>query len=396
MNRGERGRREYEGLMGRRPEEALGEVLRTSPQMFEAVVEGAFGGALARPELSRRARELASVAIIAALGGAERRLASHVRGALRQGIEPSELLALCEHISVYAGFPRALDALAVVNGVLEEQGLPKPPLMHRVALADHETVVAQKGDHGPAVILSHSLGVDWRMWEPVMELLANGRRVFAYDFCGHGGAAGAPRPFTMDDLAADLLGVLDAFDVDRAHVVGLSMGGGIAQTVAVRAPEHVASLALLATTDHAFDAFEGRARSGEDDGMEAQIVPTLTRWFTPAALATDPWGVRYARERIRRLDSADWAAAWRAFKGLDVQGRIAGKDFPTLVLASEADASTTPEIMSGIAERIPGSTYRELPGTPHMQTLERPDLVAAALDDFLPADRQSRRPPLRG
>lgn len=387
MNRGERGRREYEGLMGRRPEEALGEVLQTSPQMFEAVVEGAFGGALARPELGRRARELASVAIIAALGGADRRLASHVRGALRQGIEPSELLALCEHVSVYAGFPRALDALAVVNGVLEEQGMAKPPRMHRIALADHETLVAQKGDRGPAVILSHSLGVDWRMWEPVMERLADGRRVFAYDFRGHGGAAGAPRPFTMDDLAADLLGVLDAFDVERAHVVGLSMGGGIAQTAAVLAPERVASLALLATTDHAFDAFEDRARSGEADGMEAQIVPTLTRWFTPAALATDPWGVRYARERIRRFDSADWAAAWRAFKGLDVQGRLAGKDFPTLVLAGELDASTTPEIMSGIAGRIPGSTYRELPGTPHMQTLERPDLVAEALDEFLPADR---------
>ncbi|TDD66776.1 alpha/beta fold hydrolase [Actinomadura darangshiensis] len=387
MNRHERGRREYEGLMGRKPEEALGAVLRTSPQMFEAVVDGAFGGALARPELARRARELASVAIIASAGGAESRLASHVRGALRQGVEPSELLALCEHISVYAGFPRALDALAVVNDVLEEQGVPSPPQLHRVALAGHETVVAQKGDHGPAVILSHSLGVDWRMWEPVMERLSNGRRVFAYDFRGHGAAAGAPRPFTMDDLAADLLGVLDSFNVERAHVVGLSMGGGIAQAAAVRAPGRVASLALLATTDHAFDAFEERARSGEADGMEAQIVPTLTRWFTPAALATNPWGVRYAREHIRRFDPADWAAAWRAFRGVDVQGRLAGLDFPTLVLAGELDASTTPQIMSGIAERIPGSTYRELPGTPHMQTLERPELVAAALDEFLPSDR---------
>ncbi|MEO3827799.1 alpha/beta fold hydrolase [Actinomadura sp. B10D3] len=387
MNRGERGAREYEGVMGQKPEEALGDVLRASPQMFEAVIDGAFGGALARPELSRRNREIATVAMIAAMGGAGGRLAGHVRGALRQGVEASELLALCEHVSVYAGFPRALDALAVVNDVLEEHGIANPPQLHRVRLADHETVVAQKGDRGPAVILSHSLGVDWRMWEPIMERLSDGRRVFAYDFRGHGAAAGAPRPFTMDGLAADMLGVLDAFDVERAHVVGLSMGGGIAQTAAVRAPGRVASLALLATTDHAFEAFEVRARSGEEDGMEAQIVPTLTRWFTPAALATNPWGVRYAREHIRRFDSADWAAAWRAFKGLDVQGRITGRDFPTLVLAGELDASTTPQIMSGIAEHVPGSTYRELPGTPHMQTLERPDLVAAALDEFLPADR---------
>ncbi|NDU76872.1 hypothetical protein GWI34_30245 [Actinomadura sp. DSM 109109] len=140
---------------------------------------GRSAGCRPRAELDRQARELASVALVAAIGGADRRLAAHVRGALPQGVEPSELLALCEHISVYAGFPRALDALAVVEGVLEEQSVPEPPRRHRVALADHDTVVARKGERGPAVILSHSPGVDWRMWEPVMERLADGRRVFA-------------------------------------------------------------------------------------------------------------------------------------------------------------------------------------------------------------------------
>ncbi|MDL4815832.1 alpha/beta fold hydrolase [Actinomadura opuntiae] len=387
MNRDERARRTYEGLIGVPAEEAFADVRRVSPQMYETVLEGAFGGPLARSELSRRERELASAAIVAALGGADRRLASHVRGALHQGVAPHELLALAEHVAVYAGFPRALNALDVVDEVLREAGAPDQPVLHRVQLDDHETVVAQKGDHGPAVILSHSLGVDWRMWEPVMERLSQGRRVFAYDFRGHGGAAGAPRPFSMDDLARDMGGVLDAFGVDRAHVVGLSMGGGIAQTFAVRSPERVESLTLMATTDHAFAAFEDRARSGEEDGMEAQIVPTLTRWFTAPALATNGWGVQYARELIRRFDPADWAAAWRAFKDVDVQGKLAGLQAPTLVLVGEEDYSTTPEIMSGVAERIPGSTYQVLPGTPHMQTLEQPALVADALDRFLPADR---------
>jgi 3-oxoadipate enol-lactonase len=95
--------------------------------------------------------------------------------------------------------------------------------------------------------------------------------------------------------------------------------------------------------------------------------------------------VRYARERVLRGDPRDWAAAWRAFEGLDVQGRLAGFEPPTLVLSGGTDASTTPEIMRGIAARIPGSTYRELPGTPHMQTLETPEPVAEALDAFLPA-----------
>ena len=90
--------------------------------------------------------------------------------------------------------------------------------------------------------------------------------------------------------------------------------------------------------------------------------------------------------RVRRGDPSDWAAAWRSFEGLDVQDWLGALRVRTLVLAGELDASTPPELMAGIAERVPGATYRELPGTPHMQTLERPELVAAALNEFLPAE----------
>jgi 3-oxoadipate enol-lactonase len=120
--------------------------------------------------------------------------------------------------------------------------------------------------------------------------------------------------------------------------------------------------------------------------MEAQVIPSLTRWFTPDDLAVNGWGVRYARERVLPTDARDWATAWRSFESLDVQGRLGTFRAPTLILAAELDASTTPEIMAAIAKRIPGSTYRELPGTPHMQTLSKPDLVAFALDEFLVAN----------
>jgi 3-oxoadipate enol-lactonase len=287
-------------------------------------------------------------------------------------------------VSVYAGFPRALEALAVIDEVLTRAGLPEPVPLRRIGLADHETVVAGLGDRGPAVLLVHALGLDWRMWEPVMVALSAGRRVFAYDIRGHGRAAGSPTPSTMADTAGDLIGVLDALELDRAHVIGLSYGGGIAQTAAVAHPERFASLSLLATTDHPFAAFEGRAHSAEVDGMAAQVVPSLTRWFTPAALAADGWGVRYARERVLRGNSVDWAGAWRAFQKLDVRGKLGGFPAPALVLAGGVDASTTPEIMRAISAAVPGSRYRELPDTPHMQTLERPDLVSAARDEFLP------------
>ena len=187
-----RGQREYAGLMGSSPEESLAEVRMRSPQMYDAVVEAAFGQMMAQAGLSRTAREMTTVALLAAAGGAERQLATHARAALRHGVAPAELRALCEHVAVYAGFPRALNALEVVDRVLTQAGVPAPPMLRRVRLADHETLVAQGGAAGPAVVLIHALGLDWRMWAPVLERLSPGRRVFAYDVRGHGSAAGCP------------------------------------------------------------------------------------------------------------------------------------------------------------------------------------------------------------
>jgi 3-oxoadipate enol-lactonase len=385
MTRRARGEHEYLALIGTPAEDTLADIREISPAMYDALIEGAFGGTLASAELERSARELATVAILAAVGGAERQLATHLKAASRLGVAPSELSALCEHVSAYAGFPRALNALRVLDETLGAAGVARPPDFRRLRLRDHETLVAGRGEGGPAIVLLHALGLDWRMWEPIMERLAVGRRILAYDLRGHGDAAGSPSPFSMDDIAADLIALLDALELEQAHVVGLSYGGGVAQTACVRRPERFASLALLATTDIPFPTFEDRARSAEVDGMEAQVIPSLTRWFTAEDLAVNGWGVRYARERVRRARSTDWAAAWRAFEGLDVQARLNEFSAPTLVLAGELDSSTTPAIMTAIAERIPGAVYRELAGTPHMQTLSRPELVVAELDQFLPA-----------
>ena len=145
-------------------------------------------------------------------------------------------------------------------------------------------------------------------------------------------------------------------------------------------------MALLATTDHPFEAFQDRALSAETDGMEARVVASLTvgshrrdsrsvrgGFATPA---NERGGVRAT---IGRRPGGPSRAS--------TSSRPAGLEIRTLVLADELDASCTPEIMAAIAERIAGALYEELPGTPHMQTLERPEPVAQALDRFLPTQR---------
>ena len=379
-----RGAAHFERLMARGPDEALSAVLAASPQMYDWLVNGAFTGPLSGSELTMAQRELATVAALCALGDTERQLAVHVAAALGQGITATELRGIPLHMSVYAGFPRALTALEAIDRVLAEAGTPAPPSLRRVLLSDHETIVAQAGIAGPPVVLVHALGLDWRMWEPVLTHLAAGRRVYAYDVRGHGAATEAPHPTTMSDLATDLVALLNALRLDRAHVVGLSYGGGIVQTAAAIAPERFESMALMATTSVAFEAFEDRARSIDRDGMAGQVAPSLGRWFTPDALALNEWGVRYARDCVLRGDPGQAAAAWRAFRTLDVHGKLAGFGAPTLVLAGERDASTPPDTMSRIADGIPLARFQEMPGAPHMPTLERPSLVVAALEEFLP------------
>jgi 3-oxoadipate enol-lactonase len=228
-------------------------------------------------------------------------------------------------VAVYSGFPRALNALEAVDEALSDSGVPRSPSLGRISLADHETRVASIGDQGPAVLLVHALGLDWRMWEPVMAPLADCRRIFAYDIRSHVSAFGSPTPFSIADAAADLIGSLtrSARERTRRRLVVLRRDRPDGRD---QRPGAVLVAGSPGTADYPFDAFEDRARSGENEGMEAQVVPSLTRWFTPAGLARNQWGVRYARERIRRGRARSWAATWRCFKDLDARGYSARGD----------------------------------------------------------------------
>ncbi len=318
-----RGSRVFRELTGHDPETTLATIRRRSPQMHDWLLSGAFSGPLADPRLAGRDRELATVAMLAALGDTTPQLRVHLDAALHQGVTPDELRALVEHTSVYAGFPRALNALDTLDGLLRERGETEPVPTRTIELGDHHTELSQVGDTGPAVVLLHALGLSWHMWEPLLRGLADGRRVYAYDLRGHGSAADAPAPADLTSLADDLRAVLDHEGLSGAHVVGLSYGGAVAQTFAVRHRESVLSLTLAATTDRAFPSFEQRASAIETDGPAAQVASSLTRWFTPEALAKNSPGVRYARDRVLRGDPVQVAAAWRAFSRIDVEGRLA-------------------------------------------------------------------------
>lgn len=369
-----RAAREMAALLGGRPE-ALDALERAAPRTADALAAG-FADVLGESGLGRPEREIATLAALIALGDTGPQLAVHTAAARNVGIDDSELALLVHHLQAYVGLPRALQAVGAM-------GLRQVPPEHDVAVGVHTTRVVDRPAEGAEerepLVLLHALGVDRRVWGPVIDRLPTDRRIIALDLRGHGRAADAPAARTLHDHAGDTAALLDRLEVPAAHVAGLSLGGAIAQTFALDHPDRVSRLDLAATVADPRDAFEQRARSGEADGMAAQVVPTLTRWFTPEALAANGWPVRYARDQIARAAPADWAASLRALATVDTRARLPEITAPTRVIAGELDMSTPPEQVRTIAEDIPGAEFIVIPGATHMVSLQTPDEMADLL-----------------
>lgn len=380
MDRRSIGAHELQAIDGERGAAVVRAVRQTSPTLADALTEFAFGQIFCKAELGRRERELATVAILGAIGGAETQLRVHLGAALRSGVDPDELIALCEHLAPYAGIPRALNVLREVRALIEELDIVRPRAARRLDLGDHETVYSETGQGDP-YILVHSLGTDWRVWRDVIPQLVEEYRVISYDLRGHGYASNAPKIEAMQTYVEDLLRLLEVLNLRKVRLAGLSLGGGIAQMFALQHPDRVTSLALLSTMARgARDAYLANAEAAERDGMAAQVAPTLLRWLTPEIVAESPWYVRYLRERVIRAQVPNWAAAWRTLAGFDIADRLGELRIPTHVIAAEADTqATSPQAMKALAEHIPQAKFSVVAGAPHVSPLVKPHEVATLL-----------------
>ncbi|MBU3060922.1 hypothetical protein KO481_05215 [Nocardia sp. NEAU-G5] len=140
-------------------------------------------------------------------------------------------------------------------------------------------------------------------------------------------------------------------------------------------------LDLIAAAADPNPAFEDRARAAENDGLPAQLAPTRTRWFTPSALAENPWCVRYARDLVVRNRLEQWAASSRAPTGLETRPKLADITVPTRVTAGGRDLAYPPELMRTVADDIPGAQFHVIGEAPHMVSLETASQLAALLSE---------------
>src|SRR5215218_8592486 len=153
----------------------------------------------------------------------------------------------------------------------------------------------------PAVAFSNSIGTTLEMWDRQVSALSDRYRCLRYATRGHGRSPVVDRSVTIEDLADDLAGLLDALGIEQAHIVGLSLGGMTAQAFGVHHPERAQSLVLMATSAYLPHGWDERAATVRAHGMAAIVDAVLARWFTPAFAAAHPQVVAPMRERFLAL-----------------------------------------------------------------------------------------------
>lgn len=241
-------------------------------------------------------------------------------------------------------------------------------------------------DRDAAVVLLHSLALDRRVWRPLIEPLAVHRTVIAVDLRGHG-ASPHSQGFTIEDMADDVAATLTACGRERVAVVGLSMGGCVAQAFAVRYPERVEALALIDTTawygEDAVQAWEQRAAKARVAGMRSLAQFQLSRWFSDEFTRAHEKLCDELLDVFAGNDLDSYVSSCRALGSVDLRDRIIDIKTPTVIIVGENDPATSPAHAADMNSRIAGSTLHVLSGAKHLTPLERPEDVSRLLTSVM-------------
>lgn len=240
---------------------------------------------------------------------------------------------------------------------------------------------------GPWVVMSHSLACDRSMWDEQAQLLKPRYRVLRFDTRGHGGSDAPDGAYTLDMFSADLLGLLDGLSVETPHFIGLSMGGMIGMTFALKYPKRFRSLVLCDTSSRippeAGPIWEGRIKIAAEQGMGPLVEPTLQRWFTePFYQSNKPMMARVG-QMICNTRASGYIGCCKAIPEIDVTDRLGAITCPVQVVVGEQDAGTPVAMSRAIHDAIRGSELVVIPSASHLSNLEQPAAFNKAIAGFL-------------
>lgn len=244
-------------------------------------------------------------------------------------------------------------------------------------------------DNGPPVVLHHPLATDRTTWDPLTAVLKDKYRVIRLDARGHGESEAPAGAYDFEMLSADVIGLMDHLGVDKAHLIGLSMGGMVGQWIGVHHPDRFKSLCLFSTASAPAaagkQAWMDRIATAEQGGMAATVDGALGRWLTEENRANRPDLVALLTRLITATPVAGFAGWCHAISSLNITEDLAKVTLPTLVVVGALDPSTPPAAAQAIHEKIAGSDYAEINDTAHMLQLEDPESFHAIVLPFLEA-----------
>lgn len=239
----------------------------------------------------------------------------------------------------------------------------------------------------PVVVLSHSLGSGLVMWEPQLVALEPRFRVLRYDTRGHGGSEAVPGPYTFELLAKDTVGLLDGLGIERAHFIGLSMGGMIGQALGLYHPFRLLSLTLCdtaaANSPGSREIWQERIDLVRKQGLAPLWEGTLDRWLSPEFVRQSPPLLEKIRRQFLATSVKGYVGCSQAIMGLDYLGRLGKIRTPTLIVVGEEDPGTPVSAARALQDRISGSHLVILPKARHLSSVEQAEAFNRAVLDFL-------------
>lgn len=240
-------------------------------------------------------------------------------------------------------------------------------------------------DNAPVIVLSNSLGSTMAMWDANLAALEEHFRVVRYDTRGHGGSPVPDGPYDIDDLVDDVVALLDDLGVERAHFVGLSLGGMTGMRLAAREPGRVDRLVVLCTGAHLepSSAWHDRAATVRAQGTGAVAEAVVTRWFTPGLLSADADLKAASEAMVAGTPAEGYAASCEVIATMDLRGDLASITAPTLAIAGADDPATPPPHLAEIAESVQDGRLLVVSDAAHLASAQQPGTVTPAIVEHL-------------
>ena len=241
---------------------------------------------------------------------------------------------------------------------------------------------------GAPVVFAHALGTDLTLWEGVLPLLPPGLRLIRFDLRGHGRSSCPPAPYAMGALVRDAERVIEAAGARDCTFVGVSLGGLVAQGIAVKRLDLVRALVLSNTAVKIAtpQIWAERIAAVRQGGTAAIAEANAERWF-PRAFRTSA-AARHWRALVEATPPEGYAGACAAIAGADFLTPTSGLRLPALVIAGSEDGSTPPDLVRELAGLIPGAEFALIRGAGHLPMVDHPEDFAARLGAFLRATGQ--------